>query len=89
MKQKIIGVAISVICFVVLTLLFSSFEGGHNGYTKIGFPFTFYLSTGSKATDPETVVSPFNYRHLIWDIAVFIIFTWLMVLLLKRTQRPH
>ncbi|MGY3213077.1 hypothetical protein [Mucilaginibacter sp. HD30] len=60
--------SLSILTFVLSTILSSNFSGVSDGLTRLGFPIAFMQDTGGKCKDCS-VAKWFRFGSLIMDIA--------------------
>ncbi|MNJ98955.1 hypothetical protein D3C87_167260 [compost metagenome] len=78
-------VALCVIVFTVLTLLFSDYGGISDGLTRIGFPLVFMQETGGKCIDCRSI-KWFNTFYLFVDLLLSLIIAFFLVKVSTRIR---
>ncbi|SHE86540.1 hypothetical protein [Pedobacter caeni] len=75
MKIKLIRSGILFLIFALFTLFTYEDNAAADGFTKLGFPFPFYLVTGGKLTDAGLKAEfGFFWEWLVVDIMIGIAF---------------
>ena len=73
-KPTLLAIAV----FIVITLIYSTFEAESDGFTLIGFPLTFNKYTEGKI-DPSDIGLAhigFNTSNFLLDMLVLVVFIW-------------
>ena len=69
---------LSLMLFVIFTLLLSDFSGMHDGLTRIGFPLVFMQDTGGKCVDCQSL-KWFNIYCLIGNVLLCLLSSVIML----------
>ncbi|KQM78069.1 hypothetical protein ASE74_15270 [Pedobacter sp. Leaf216] len=74
MKLKLIPTIIMLLIFALLTAISYQDNAASDGFTKIGFPFNFYLYSGGKFSNPS-ITSDFGFstKYFIADLFILIL----------------
>lgn len=75
MKPKTIPTISAISVYLLLTLFTFENNAASDGFTKLGFPFSFYVYSEGKLTDP-TLASGFGFstKYFLIDLLMLIIF---------------
>jgi len=74
---------LGLLVFILINLVLGNYSGMHDGFTKLGFPFTFMQDTGGKCLDCNDV-KWFSIFYLIIDFLVSLLLSLLLIKLFKR-----
>jgi hypothetical protein len=75
MKIKLIPSIIILLIFALFTALTYEDNAASDGFTKIGFPFNFYLYSAGKLADPALISDfGFSLKYFIADMAILVFF---------------
>lgn len=78
---------LSLILFVIFTLLLSDFSGIHDGLTRIGFPLVFMQDTGGKCVDCNSL-KWFNIYYLIGDVFLCLLSSAIILRIICFLKKP-
>ncbi|WP_025145737.1 hypothetical protein [Pedobacter jeongneungensis] len=79
MKLKTIPTISAISVYLIFTLLTFENNANSDGFTKLGFPFSFYVYSEGKLTDPTLAYGfGFSVRHFIIDMIILTIFVFLI-----------
>ncbi|SDM39112.1 putative solute:sodium symporter small subunit [Pedobacter steynii] len=81
-KPTLVALAI----FFFVTIVYSQFEAPHDGFTLIGFPFTFYKYSSGKM-DPEYIhLSDLGFSAVNFILDLIILGFWISFLNYKKDR---
>ncbi len=77
MKIKTAPTLIAILVFLVISVFYSTYEAASDGWSKIGFPFPFYIYTSGKVGDfggDDLINIGFTFSYFIIDLLILGIF---------------
>ncbi len=87
MKKKYI-IVLSVVVFLIACILFGEFNAKSDGFTKVGFPFTFYIGFAGKCIDCDFETG-FDLIKFILDLIVFSSIGFVLYFFIKYLQSKN
>lgn len=88
MKQKTILIISAISVYILFTLLTFENNATSDGFTKLGFPFSFYVYSEGKLTDPELASSfGFSIKYFLIDVLILTIVIVLVNFITDKWQK--
>ncbi len=78
MKLKIVPIISAISVYLLLSLLTFENNAASDGFTKLGFPFSFYVYSEGKLTD-SNLASGFGFSIKYFLIDLFILTTFIIL----------
>lgn len=73
------SLVLSALLFLLITFITGTFEGAHDGLTRLGFPIVFLQDTNGKCFDCDSI-KWLKWTYLILDL----LFSYLLAILLIK-----
>ena len=81
------AILIGIVAWIIITLLFSKFDGASDGWTLIGIPWYFYAYTEEKIIIFNTYREGFDFSSFILDLSSLAVFIYVINFFISRNLK--